>query len=131
MVLAPPEMAIPMAGLIGAPSQVAVRSHHLAYLSAQWGQEETKRRNRLFNIVQGKLNTPEGIEWAKKQLDASSINRIFLAKDHPEVDPFRKTLEGLNLHHTALGDWEIWLLHDTQEEFMRLQTCLKQTENVK
>jgi hypothetical protein len=131
LVLAPPEIAIPMAGLVGAPSQIAVRSHHLAYLSAQWGREETGRRNRLFNIAQGKQASPEAIRWAKKQLEASTINRIFLDKEDQKIGPFRETLRSMNLDHVQMGSWEIWVLHTSPQESMQLRSCLNQAETLR
>lgn len=128
LILAPPEAAVPMAGLRGAPPLIAVRGHHLGYLSVQWGNEETVRRKRLFNVVQGKLNSPEDISWARAQLEAGSINRIMLTKQNSELDALRSLLRSLNVERLEKSSWEIWLPNTTAKEAMQFRTCVERID---
>jgi hypothetical protein len=127
-VLAPPEIAVPMAGFIGAPSLVGVRGHHLSYLSAQWGEKETERRKRLFNIVQGKQNSPEDILWAKKQFFSGPINRIVLKRDARDVAQLKQMLWSLQLDRIEIGKWDVWLPKTSGKESSLLRSCLKGAE---
>jgi hypothetical protein len=131
LVLAPPQIAVPIAGLIGAPSLVAVRGHHLSYLTAQWGEEESERRKRLFNIVQGKRNSREDVLWARDQLLSGSVNRIVLLKsDSRELEPMNEMLRSLQMDHIEQGQWDIWLPNTSRKEAMQLRNCLQRDENL-
>ena len=129
VVLAPPQIAVPMAGLIAAPPLIAVRGHHLSYLTAQWGQKETDRRKRLFNIVQGERNRPEDVVWAREQVLSRFMNRIVLKKDEKDLEPIKEMLRSLKIDHVDVGNWEIWLPKTTNNEALELRSCLKRTEN--
>ncbi len=129
LMLAPPEIAVPMSGLLGAPSLVAVRGHYLSYLSSQWGKVETERRSRLFNVVQGKINSPEDVTWTREQLLSGSINRILLKKNNHELYTFKEMLRSLKVNHIELRNWEVWVPNTSATEAMQIQSCLKQAEN--
>ena len=129
LMLAPTEIAVPVAGFIGAPSLIAVRNHFLSRLSVQWGKEETRRRKRLFDAVNGKRNTPEDMEWVRNQILSTPINRIVLNRKNEQLASMRNMLRSLKFNKVELGSWELWLPHTTPQQAIKLQKCLEQSRN--
>jgi hypothetical protein len=124
LVLAPTRIAVPMAGLIAAPSLIGVRGHFLSRLSAQWGEEETQRRRRLFRMVAGKDVSAENIAWAQNEILTSPIRRIVLYRNDDKTGPLKDLLRSLDIPQAEIRGWEIWLPHNSTEEVAEVRSCL-------
>jgi Family of unknown function (DUF6077) len=110
LVLVPEQIAVPLAGLRGAPLLVAVRGIYSDHMRHNWPTGESEARKRLQQFVtEGGSSVDEWL-WVLKQIEQRGITFVVLAPNAIEREPaFRTALEQRGFSRVEDAPVEYWI----------------------